>query len=1350
MATEVEKPIVERLDVDNYATWKSRMKFLLISKGLWAAVSSTDANPETDLKALAQIGLYVKEHHLPLLERCTTAKEAWDKLESVYQAKSNARKLQLRKQLTQLKMGPGEPLSKYVARAKDIQDQLRAAGHEISDQEVTWSVLAGLPEVYDTVVTVLETTSDKDMNLEDILPKLLQVEQRQSAERADERALYAKPMGGFGGRPGSRPGGRPGGGRPGGKPNGRPGKFGGQNGSIKGPCFYCGKKGHTKAECYKRRNDEARHSGQGQQQSAQNRHEQHGALALSVTAGAETPSSSSSTQQQRWVLDSGASRHMTPHEDILINKRPLTDNTTVTFGNGGKGRPTAVGDVLLATSHRTLALKDVLYIPGLTENLFSVRHATKNGADFTFNNKGCQIWTNDELAAEAPCSKNDTVYYLAGFCPQATAVEEGTDTALLSRTGKESPELWHQRFAHLGFDNLATLQKKNMVTGINITAEEFSTAGKEKLCEPCVLGKQQRLPFPPSESATTKPLELLHTDVCGPLPVTSLGGSDYFVTVLDDYSRLSIIKPLTYKSDTSAAVRDIVTLLETQTGNRVQRLRSDNGSEYLNSSLDTFLKDKGIQHETTIRYSPEQNGAAERLNRTLMEKVRSMLAASKLPKNLWAEALATANYVRNRSPVSGRDLTPWELCFGTKPDVTHLRTFGARAYAHIPKPLRSKLESNSQPGTFLGYASNSKGYKIMLDSGKIILSRDVIISEPAGAQEQESGMPLNGAPYDATWTEIVKAPTGGGTTTQEAAPEQQAAAEHAGQPGQPAALQGQQGQPDQPAQPGAARRQQPRRAAQDRPANLWMGDAYRITGRDNHTANLATLSEPSTMEEALSGEDADLWRRAMDEEMASLLANRTWTLEAPPAGITPIPVKWVYKIKRDASGNIERYKARLVAKGFRQREGIDYEEVFAPVSKYATLRTLLAAAAAADLELHQLDIKTAFLNGELEEDVYVIQPPGYEEGGSGIACHLHKALYGLKQAPRAWHLRLKQELESMEFIQSKADPGLFILTAENGTTLVLTYVDDLLIAAPNAARAAEVKQRLMSVFEARDLGEATFFLGMSITRDRERRTIKLAQERLTADLLSKHGMLEAKALSTPLSPSTKLTKSGETLDREAYGYAELIGSLMYLSVCTRPDIAQAVGALARYMAQPTMLHWQAAKGVLRYLAGTADFGINFGGAKAGLEAYCDADYAGDIDTRRSTTGYVFIFNGGAISWSSRLQQTVAASTTEAEYMGAAAAIKEGLWLRKLFNDMGLNTEISIWADNQSAIKLLKNPVFSMRSKHIDVLYHFARERVARGEVSFNYIRTDKMVADALTKPVAANKLHYCLDAMGVN
>ena len=524
-----------------------------------------------------------------------------------------------------------------------------------------------------------------------------------------------------------------------------------------------------------------------------------------------------------------------------------------------------------------------------------------------------------------------------------------------------------------------------------------------------------------------------------------------------------------------------------------------------------------------------------------------------------------------------------------------------------------------------------------------------------------------------------------------------------------------------------------------------------ITGRKRNlagAAHLAVINEPSTLDEALMSEQSELWQQAMNEEMTSLLKNNTWTLEYPPCGITPIPVKWVFKVKRDGAGNVERFKARLVAKGFRQREGIDYDEVFAPVSKYTTLRTLLALAATKDLEIHQLDIKTAFLNGELEEDAWIQQPPLYDTG-DGTACHLHKSLYGLKQAPRAWHAKLKEELDAMGFYSTAADPALFIKTS-GYTIYLLTYVDDILIVTNDTTALSDTKNKILTAFDARDMGDATCFLGIDIHRDRNARKITLTQHRLINDLLRKNGLEECKPLLTPLSTATKLTKDGEPLDTSVYGYSQLIGSLMYISVCTRPDISQAVGALARYMATPTVTHWHAAKGTLRYIAGTANYGITYGNKCLTLEAYCDADYAGDIDTRRSTTGYVFTLSGGAISWSSRLQPTVAASTTEAEFMAAAYVTKEALWLRTLLSELNMEMDtININADSQSAIKLLKNPVFSMRSKHIDVIYHFARERVARKDVAFKYISTDKMVADILTKPLPSTKFNFCRSMMGI-
>jgi transposase InsO family protein len=1301
---DVDKVTIPKLDVDNYATWSVQMKFLLITKGLWGTTQSvlpedaSAAMKETDQKALAIIGLCVKECHLPTLAACETAKEAWDALQAVYEAKSNARRLQLRRELTTLRKEQEEPLTKYVARARAIRDQLKSIGAQLSDDDIVMAVLAGLPPEYDTLVTVL-TASDGKLDLDRVFAKLLQVEQRQtdSAEREYTSAYFSK-----GGRPGKpRPQDR------------RQPTAGGKE------CYYCGKKGHFKRDCKFRIRDEQRNKGGGP--SSRN--------------GVALAASASSLDRDAWVLDSGASRHMTCRKENFISSRSVDGDCTVTFGNMGKGKAAAVGDVKLCSyynpktcSTEDVILKDVWYVPEAGVNLLSIRKALTNGAKFDFGTDSCSITVDGIRVATA--TVQDGLYYVNSSAQSAAA--------LVSKA-TETPELWHRRLGHLGYDNLAKLQQQQMVTGINVSSKAFLEAKDSSVCEPCLMGKQTRQPFPTSESDSSRQLELVHMDVCGPMQ-ESLGGSRYLATFLDDYSKLSVVVPLQRKEEVTAAVAQTITLLENQSRQKLQKVRTDNGKEYVNKQLKQYFRAKGVVHQKTVPYTPEQNGAAERLNKTLMDKVRSMLAAAQLPSSLWAEAAATASYLRNRSPVADRTKTPWELFFGVKPDLSALRTFGVKVYAHVPKKLRSKLQAVSQPGIFVGYQAGTKGYRVLLDSNnKIIVARDVVFSEEqkntsslseitTGNDEQQPGATA-GAMQEPERSE--------GLEEEEAEDEQ---------------WQDQQQQQQQQQLP----QRTSTRANRGVPAARYAEEFSHLAAEvaDHRTAKAyvaAGIHEPASREEALQSEHAEQWQQAMDEEMSSLLSNNTWVLEEPPAGVKPIPVKWVFKVKTNADGSLERFKARLVAKGCAQQEGVDFEEVFAPVSKHATLRALLAVTAALDLELHHLDIKTAFLNGELEEDVYMKQPPGYEEGASYLVCHLKKTLYGLRQAPRAWHLRLKKELEELGFRASEADPGLYISTGEGSTIYLLVYVDDILIAAPLLSDVDHVKKELMAAFEARDLGEISQFLGMKIERDRANKQIKISQALMTAELIARYGLEEANPRAIPLSPSVRLAQGeGSFLDKTAYSYSQLVGSLMYLSVCTRPDISFAVGVLARFMANPTTVHWQAAKGVLRYLAGTVDYGICFEGSSTTLVGYCDADFAADVDTRRSTTGYVFLLNGGAISWCSRRQQTVAASTTEAEYMAASAAVKEALWLCRLLADLGLGPgTIGINADNQSAIKLLKNPVSSIRSKHIDVVYHFARERVMRKDVAFTYITTDKMVADALTKAVPEAKHSFCRLGMGV-
>ncbi|KAF8056151.1 Retrovirus-related Pol polyprotein from transposon TNT 1-94 [Scenedesmus sp. PABB004] len=512
-----------------------------------------------------------------------------------------------------------------------------------------------------------------------------------------------------------------------------------------------------------------------------------------------------------------------------------------------------------------------------------------------------------------------------------------------------------------------------------------------------------------------------------------------------------------------------------------------------------------------------------------------------------------------------------------------------------------------------------------------------------------------------------------------------------------------------------------------------------------------TIIEPTTYAGAMASPQASEWTAAMAEEHSSLLGHGTWDLRLPPRGTKLIPCRWVYKIKYNTDGSVERFKARLVVKGFHQRAGIDYHEVFAPVIKYSSFRALCALAAANDWELYHVDIKTAFLNGDVEEELWMQQPPGFEQGPPGFACKLRRSLYGLKQAPRAWNQRLHAELLAMGFTQSAADPAVYFIQHDSSFLIMLVYVDDLLIATPRTDLVQRFNARLLAAFEGRCLGPVTCFLGILIERDRARRTLKISQARLISAILEKFELSDAKPRVLPLSPAARLSAAdGDALDTAKFNYSALIGSIMYLAISKRPDIAYTVGLLSRFMAKPTTAHWEAARSTLRYLSGTADVGITYAGPDQHLVGFTDSDYAACIDTRRSTGGYLFTLAGGAISWLSKRQPTVAASTTEAEYLAAAAAVKEALWLRNLLRELGLHINtVHIHADNQSAIKLLLNPMSSSRSKQIDVAYHFARERVTRGEVSFSYLPTGEMTADVLTEALPAAKLQVCWAGMGL-
>lgn len=1343
------KFFIERLGSTNYTTWVIDMELLLTSKKVWEAVQSESVAAEINATARALLGYHLGKEHKLLLQEHATAKGLWDHLAAYFGTRDNVRRLELKKQLNSLHLERGETIDGYLARIRRLVSELASTGNRPSDQDVTDAALNGLPMEFDTTVEAL-CVQQASVTLDGIAPRLLAREQKitsrskkpESEQAYMVRSTYHKGRDHHDAR-------RQGGARSDSRPV---------------TCYKCGEQGHIKKQCpmltmHQRQGQYNRHQQQQQQRGAVTSSSRRSALTAQRAGHAvalttlQASDKAAFEPDASWIIDSGATSHITFDAGILADSQPVNDDMSITYGDGRQGKVSAYGTVWLHTSGGLLKLQRVLLVPEAKYNLFSVTMATKHGATIIHSHEGCSIKVNDKQVVFA---RRD----IDGLCKlNLTAVPDQADK-VLTASSSAAAMIWHRRFGHLGVNNMARLVRKQMVKGIKLKASDFMKLSTQP-CEPCLAGKAHRLPFPASSSKSTAPLQLIHMDVCGPLPVPSLGGSRYFATFLDDYSKLSVVRPCAYKSEVKEITRDVISFLEKQSGSHVRAVRSDNGTEYMNEELQKFCRERGIHHERTVRYSPEQNGAAERLNRTLMERTRSMLSEADLPEDLWGEAVVTANYLRIRSPTAGGTATPFELFFGIKPDVSHLKVFGCRAYIHIPKQLRRKLDSKAQRGVFVGYAANNKGYRVLCD-GDIVISRDAVFYEneastgvlhdDAQATQSKIFEPPEERSEPATSTEQGNNHDGSDDVDSDADGSDDPDNDHDGMEDNDASISND-GTHDHEdtvsaTTTGARYPARERRA----PAHWWKAGACNIA----QAADKVTHTEPSTYEEAVSGNDATEWHKAMDDEMASLYANNTWTLEKLPPGVKPIPVKWVYKLKRDARGNIERFKARVVVKGFKQREGIDFYEVFAPVSKYTTLRTFLALVAEEDMELHAMDVKTAFLHGELDEDVYITAPPGYPVGDSSMVCHLQRALYGLKQAPRMWHKKLKQVLNDLGFEEAKADPGLFIkVTADGVRVFILVYVDDLLIASLKLDLVKHIKKQLKQQFDMKDLGEAMAFLNMTIERDRSARTIKLAQTAAIKDLLHRYSMDMSKTRRLPLSTADILTKDGEPLDVTVTPYSPLVGSLLYISVTTRPDIAQAVGVLSKYMSAPTTDHWRIAKGVLRYLASATDLGLVFGRqssnrSSTGLEGFCDSDYAGDVDSRRSTTGYVFTYNGTAISWNSKRQPTVAASTTEAEYMAAAAAAKEALWLKRLLQDFDVQVPtVRMHIDNQGALKLIKNPVQSNRAKHIDVMHHFVRERVYRGELKFEYLPTDQMVADSLTKPVTLSKFEMCRTGMGV-
>ncbi|KAM2091058.1 hypothetical protein ACFX1T_029593 [Malus domestica] len=1294
---------------ENYEFWRIRMTTILKSYGLWELVENGFEPPDPksekavvdetkkettdgvsfseilmkDARALGMIQGAVSDQIFPRIVNEETSKGAWDVLKGEFRGDKQVRnvKLQgLRRDFEYTRMKDSESLSVYLSRLFDIINQMKSYGEELSRERIVQKLLISLPKTYDAICSVIEHSRDLEIiEVQEVVASLKGFEQMLDlhTESSTERAFASLNVaskgvksGGFSGNQRSQESWK------------SRGKIGIINqtmfrsrGDCKwcdrlhyGKCWYegkpkctgCGKPGHSMRDC---------HENKGMQKvNYVKQMGEIGSLFYACNAVTDVQVNNS------WYIDSGCNNHMTGDERLLVNvQRDLTSQ--VKMGTGEICQVAGKGTLVIETKLGRKHIQEVMLVPGLEENLLSVGQMMENGYYLLFGGDVVNIfdgWSLDNLVVRVHMTNNR--------CFPLTMLP-ATQYALRADITHCS-QIWHKRLGHLNEKSLKVLEEQGLVHGL--PKLEMS----QSVCEGCMLGKQHRDSFPSQSTWRAKdPLELIHTDICGPMQVESHSGNKYFLLFTDDCTRMSWVYFLRNKSEAFESFKKFKAMTELQCGYKVKCLRSDRGGEFLSAEFDKYCNGQGIQRQLTMAYTPQQNGVSERKNRTVVEMAKSMLHEKNLPYAFWAEAVNTAVYLINRCPTKAlKKSIPFEAYSGRKPGIAHLKIFGSLCYVHIPSNLRHKLEQNSHKCIFVGYGSSEKGYRLFDPiSRKIVLSRDVTFDE------------------DSFWDWNCNIDTG---VTFPVITEHKNANEIC--------------EIDENSQFEEYNVSQSENVPERSPTYDDTPKKWRSINDIMAQCNMCVI-EPESYEDAAKD---DSWRSAMKTELDMIEKNNTWQLVERPYDKPVIGVKWVYKTKLNLDGTVQKNKARLVAKGYSQKPGIDYNETFAPVARLDTIRTLIALAAQKKWNLYQLDVKSAFLNGVLKEEVYVEQPQGFvKESEETKVYKLNKALYGLKQAPRAWYDEINAYFNSAGFEKSSSEATLYVKTSkDSGIIIVSLYVDDIVYTGSSPQMLEEFRNGMMKHYEMTDLGLLHHFLGMGVLQTEN--NIFIHQKKYAQKLIEKFGLKECKSVATPLATNERLSKVDGSEPADEGEYRQLIGSLLYLTA-TRPDVMFAASILARFMHNPTKKHMGTAKRVLRYIQGTIDFGIVFKRGKATtLIGYCDSDWAGSEDDMRSTSGYAFTLGSGMFSWASIKQNTVALSTAEAEYVSAAEATSQAKWLRFVLEDFGEEQVegTQILCDNTSAIAMAKNPVFHQKTRHINRKFHFIREAIQAKEIELVYCR----------------------------
>lgn len=1303
---------IELLNGNNYMTWKFRVKVLLEEKGVckW---TKTEFNPniyseekvkELELKqdklCKSILVQCLDDSQLDIVSDKENACQMWKALKDRYEKKGLHGQMFLKKKLMSLRLKEGESLENHIAEFENIIRQLITSGCEISDEDKVCNLLLSLPRSYETVSAIIENSSE--ISYEEAKNKLFGENEKRTLFQRNSNSNHTGQT-----------------------------AFSVMNHGPK--CYGCGVNGHIKRHCPKNKSFRQNYQSQFQQETKnyenqrrgyrgnrgyvygrgfQGNHKRprdghqgdtaHSNLAEEPERSQEDTSvcfmgesrteynSEETTGILKFFIDSGCTDHMVNEKEVFSSIVMLKVPIKISVAKNddfllaiGVGNIKVISD--LGNEKINCTLKNVLYVPDLRKNLLSVKKLEISDMKILFENSHVKLINKDGQLVGL--GKRENLYEIQFLRINVECMNiESNDNDFVK---------WHKRYGHIGFSGLREIIKKHMVEGLeNIKIQDV------EFCQPCISGKMTRFPFTERTKAK-RILEIIHSDVCGPITPSNHDESRYFVTFIDDYSNFCVVYLIKEKKEVFSKFKEFATMVEGKFNSKITILRCDNGGEYSSNDFRMYCAEKGYILDYTVAYTPEQNGKAERKNRSLVERARAILEESGILKEYWGEAILAINYIMNRGTSSGLNKTPSELWYGKKPNVSNFRVFGCMAYCHIPKECRGKFDSKVKKCIMMGYAQT--GYRLWdIDKQKLIVARDVIFNEnefwykrSVSVRDDEYGDKTEENKQSETENDEIEAENDDGNNERM-----------------------------------ILERVESKRSVR-MPKKFSDYELFMAFDACSFIENV-----PINYEELEMREDKEKWLGAVERELKSIEMNETWEKVEKPRNSHILDTKWVFAYKSMEENEIDRFKARLVVRGFAQKY---YDEIYSPVARMTTIRALLIVGNQLGYIFHQLDVKTAFLNGFLNEDIYIFPPKGINIENNSV-FKLKKSLYGLKQSSKCWNDEINRFLLEIGFYRSESDFCLYALNTKSEEKIfLLIYVDDIILCGSNECQLNEVKYKLMQKFKMKDKGNLKYFLGLEIDYNRQKGILRISQAKYIQNLLIRFKMEDCNGCSTPIEKDLKIDRCNDQ-NKTSKPFRELVGCLMYLMLGTRLDICFAVNFYSRFQDKATDQTFCHLKRVLRYLKATPDIGIEYTRNNIkDLCCYVDSDWGSDALDRRSVTGYIFKLFGNTICWTTKKQTCVSLSTTEAELIALCSSVCEGLWLRKLLVDLSISFDyITFYEDNQGCIALIKNPTSNRRVKHIDLKFHFIYENVQNGKIKLVFVETHRQEADILTKGLSVN------------